>query len=106
MAAPGSRAGSLDRFAVWLLHTSSQAHDGRDIVVVGASAGGLETLKRLLTGVPDDLPAAIPTAVASSKTPEHKTRIEAELVMERHDVEDMHSLGTPSSFSCPSCGGS
>lgn len=32
---------------------------GHDIVVVGASAGGIEALKELLQGVPEDLPAAI-----------------------------------------------
>lgn len=32
---------------------------GRDIVVIGASAGGVETLMRLVGGLPDDIPAAI-----------------------------------------------
>lgn len=32
---------------------------GRDLVVVAASAGGLEPLRTLLTGLPADLPAAV-----------------------------------------------
>ena len=32
---------------------------GRDIVVVAASAGGLEPLRTLLAGLPGDLPAAV-----------------------------------------------
>jgi two-component system, chemotaxis family, protein-glutamate methylesterase/glutaminase len=36
-----------------------QTVTGRDIIVIGASAGGLETLKRLLAAVPADLPASL-----------------------------------------------
>lgn len=32
---------------------------GQDIIVVGASAGGVETLSRLMTDLPEDLPAAV-----------------------------------------------
>jgi two-component system chemotaxis response regulator CheB len=32
---------------------------GHDIVVVGASAGGVEALGRLARGLPEDLPAAL-----------------------------------------------
>lgn len=32
---------------------------GHDIIVIGASAGGVETLCQLVSGLPPDLPAAI-----------------------------------------------
>src|SRR5262249_41661096 len=33
--------------------------NGHDIVVIGASAGGIEALKELVAGLPADLPAAV-----------------------------------------------
>lgn len=32
---------------------------GHDIIVAGASAGGMETLSTLVSGLPPDLPAAL-----------------------------------------------
>ena len=32
---------------------------GHDIIVVGASAGGVESLTRLISDLPEDLPAAV-----------------------------------------------
>ena len=32
---------------------------GHDIIVIGASAGGIETLKEIVRGLPADLPAAV-----------------------------------------------
>jgi two-component system, chemotaxis family, protein-glutamate methylesterase/glutaminase len=32
---------------------------GRDIIVIGASAGGVEALKQLVADIPADIPAAI-----------------------------------------------
>lgn len=34
---------------------------GHDIIVAGASAGGVEALSRLVRGLPEDLPAAAPS---------------------------------------------
>jgi chemotaxis response regulator CheB len=31
----------------------------RDVIVIGASAGGVEAVRRLLAGLPADLPAAL-----------------------------------------------
>ena len=41
---------------------------GRDIIVIGASAGGLEALQKLVAGLPENLPAAV--MVVLHRTPE------------------------------------
>ena len=41
---------------------------GRDIHLIGASAGGVETLSRLVSGLPADLPAALCVVLHLSPT--------------------------------------
>lgn len=102
------------------------------VVVVRASAGGVDALKTLAAGLPRDLPAntiahddsdrvlplrAIPPAIA--KLVEELTRAPAVSDSEREDMslETSHAAlepdaadrplapGEPSAFSCPACGG-
>ena len=35
------------------------AHSGHDIIVIGASAGGVEAISKVVAGLPADLPAAV-----------------------------------------------
>jgi CheB methylesterase len=41
---------------------------GHDIIVVGASAGGVEALQTLISGLPRDLPAALFVVMHTSPT--------------------------------------
>jgi two-component system, chemotaxis family, protein-glutamate methylesterase/glutaminase len=65
---------------------------GRDIHVIGSFAGGVETLSRLVSGVPADLPAALGVEAGI-----------AELDPEALDPSERP--GAPSPYSCPDCGG-
>jgi two-component system, chemotaxis family, protein-glutamate methylesterase/glutaminase len=38
---------------------ADESPSGPDVVVIGASAGGVDTLKRVVAGLPPDLPAAV-----------------------------------------------
>jgi two-component system chemotaxis response regulator CheB len=42
-----------------VFNMSDENEVGRDLVVIGASAGGVETLKRVVAGLPKDLQAAV-----------------------------------------------
>jgi two-component system chemotaxis response regulator CheB len=44
------------------------ARAGHDLIVIGASAGGVETLRRVVAGLPPDLPAAICVVVHIAPT--------------------------------------
>src|SRR5439155_27176597 len=46
---------------------------GRDIIVVGASAGGVDALKLLVGGLPEGLPAAV--FVVCHFPPDHDSRL-------------------------------
>lgn len=46
-------------------HESSNG-DGRNIIVIGASAGGIQVLQDLMSGLPENLPAAVFVAVHTS----------------------------------------
>ena len=40
--------------------------DGRNIIVIGASAGGVQVLQELMRGLPEDFPAAVFVVVHTS----------------------------------------
>jgi len=46
---------------------------GRDIIVIGASAGGVDALQRLVAGLPPELPAAI--FVVIHQPPWHRSEL-------------------------------
>lgn len=53
-----------------------QSAPARDIIVVGASTGGVEALAQLASGLPDDLPAAVfAVPHLSSQAPSHLPQI-------------------------------
>jgi len=53
--------------------TGSEICPHRDIVVIGASAGGLRALRELVAGLPPDLPAAV--FVVMHFSPEHASKL-------------------------------
>jgi hypothetical protein len=63
---------------------------GRNIIVIGTSAGGLDALDNLIGQLPSDLPASI------FHSPAHGPR--------KH-VAQVNGLGTLVPYNCPNCGG-
>ena len=54
----------------------------RDIIVIGASMGGIEAIRRLLAGLPADLPATIFCVVhTSSSGPDLVARVRSALIL-------------------------
>src|SRR6266513_5714890 len=47
-------------------HGESSNGSGRDIIVIGASAGGVQALQELMRGLPADFPAAIFVVIHTS----------------------------------------
>ena len=69
---------------------------GRDIIVIGASAGGIEALQRLVGGLPLDLPAAVFVVVHLSPSsrgylPHILSRAEPLQVMQARDGDPIQS---------------
>src|SRR5438132_1694708 len=103
----------------------------KDIVVIGASAGGMGALERLVAGLPADLPAAVfvvwhlapgvrsvlPTMLSRAgrlPAPEpviaaaEREKMEAEVKIAREvdsRVENILQFGELSPFTCPECHG-
>jgi hypothetical protein len=85
----------------------------RDVVVIGGSAGAVETLRTVVSGLPADVPAAVMIVRATSEPipdvqPNRPTLVEAEAAMDVRQVDDadlLESLGQRSMLSCPDCQG-
>ncbi len=56
-----------------MVATVNAERQARDIVVIGASAGGVQALMHLLSKMPADLPAVI--GIVLHRTPYHETRL-------------------------------
>ncbi len=65
------------------------AQRNRDIVVIGASAGGIEALSQIIAAIPEDLPASLFVAVHLS--PVHQSRL-PEIFMARGPWRALHPV--------------